>query len=273
MKKLPLLILFIFAVTFSYGQRGFSLPFSSVYDEDAPILLGLQYNYVNQNYILGLKKGWQEQTIDYSGDNINDLGELQGIRSKTGTGFSVSIPVDFRANENLYFTFSPSFLFINHLGIEYTSVDETKEPLLRKTRHIQTSTSGSNFNAFEFPFNIKFRSDEKILKNKFNRYRGYVTGGARYSRWIGINGEYNALLKESSDIAQSIILKPGYLSWEFGIGADIFFPYFKMSPEIKFNQSFKSVLDHQHPLATGNQFMDPLEKGLIRNIYLSVIFQ
>lgn len=273
MKKLFVLIIFIFALTSSYGQRGFSLPFSSVYNEDAPILLGLQYNYVNQNYMLGLKKEWERQTIDYPGDNINDLGELQAIKSKTGSGFAVSIPVDFRATDNLYFTFSPSFLFINHLGIEYTSMDQTKKPLLRKTRHIQTSSSGSNFNSFEFPFNIKFRSDEKILKNKFNRYRGYVTGGVRYSIWTGINKEYNALLKESSYIAQSIILKPGYLSWEFGIGVDIFFPYFKMSPEIKFNQSFKSVLDHQHPLAADNQFMNPLEKGLIRNIYLSIIFQ
>jgi len=102
-----------------------------------------------------------------------------------------------------------------------------------------------------------------------------MIGGLKYSRFAGINKEYEQLLKERMNgaIPQSIILKPEYLSWEFGLGVDIFFPHFRMSPEIKFNQSFKSVLNKEHALSTGNQFMAPLEKGLIRNIYVGLIFQ
>lgn len=275
MKKIFFIFVLLAHILSSYGQKkGFSLPFSSRYDENAPILLGLQYNYVNQNYILHLKNNWQTAyPIDYTGENIHDLGELQGIKSKTGHGFSVSIPVDIRATENLYFTFSPSFLFMNNLGVEYKSMDDTRKPLIRQMRHVQTAVEGTNFNSFEFPLSFKFRSDEKILKNNFNRYRGYLTGGLRYSRWIGLNTEYNKLMKETTEVAESLILKPGYTSWEFGAGVDIFFPYFKVSPEIKFNQSFASVLDPKHPLAVDNQFMAPVEKGLIRNIYFSLIFQ
>lgn len=268
-----------------FGQRKISLPFSSAYNEDATILLGIQYNMVSQSYQLQLKKDWQMNPIDYGEGDANTLGELKSIQSKPNIGFSVGIPVDFRVNENLYFTFNPSFLFFNGLGVEYTplqpNLPTTTEidspiisPLTRRQRHVKGSSDGSNFNAFEFPLSIKFRSDEKILKNKFNRYRGYLIGGARYTRWIGINGEYDALMENSArDIPHSLIMKPGYLSWEVGFGADIFFAYFKMSPEIKFNQSFNNVFDSNHSLAQSNQFMAPIDRGLIRNIYVSLIFQ
>jgi len=277
MRKIILSILFCAALSTLYGQR-VSLPFSSTYDEDAPILIGLQYSYIHQNYQLNLKKGWQNTQIDYDGESVHDLQDIKSIYSKGGHSFAVGIPVDIRVDQNFYFTFNPTFQFVNNSGIAFEGTnpsDMSSKILVRHSRHVMASPDGTNFNSFEFPFSIKLRSDEKILKNKTNRYRGYLIGGARISRFIGINKEYDLLMKEreNSVIAQSLILHPSYLSWEVGFGADIFFPYFKMSPEIKFNQSFSSVLDKNHPLARGNQFMAPLDKGLIRNIYVSLIFQ
>ena len=287
MKNTVLIIGGILFCLNSFGQRKLSLPFSSAYNEDAMVLLGIQYNMVSQSYQLQLKKDWQKQSIYYGPDDDNNLGDLKSIQSKPSVGFSVGIPIDIRANENLYFAFNPSFLFFNGLDIEYAPLDPNAFPkiengnpvpkthLSRRQRHVRGSSDGSNFNAFEFPLSIKFRSDEKILKNKFNRYRGYLIGGARYTRWIGINGEYDALMQTNSEsaIPHSLIMKPGYLSWEVGFGADIFFAYFKMSPEIKFNQSFNNVFDSNHSLAKSNQFMTPIDRGLIRNIYVSLIFQ
>lgn len=275
MKYIVFIVIGVLLCINSFGQRKISLPFSTSYNEDATILLGIQYNLVSQSYQLKLDKDWQTKHIDYGPDNSNTLGELKSIQSKPSLGFSVGIPVDIRANENLYFTFNPSFLFFNGLGVEYTPMDPNIATELepRRQRHIKGSSKGSNFNAFEFPLSIKFRSDEKTLKNKFNRYRGYLIGGARYTRWIGINGEYKALNEMGTNAIHSLVMKPGYFSWEAGIGTDIFFAYFKMSPEIKFNQSFGNVFDKENSLADGNKFMDPIEKGLIRNIYLSLIFQ
>jgi len=254
----------------TYGQR-ISLPFSSQYDEEAPILIGLQYSYVHQTYQLSLKKDWQSAEIPYESTHLN----IKSIHTQAAHNFAVAIPVDIRVDQHWYFTFNPTFQFINNSGIAYTA--ENNERLVRKSRHESNSDKGANFNSFEFPFSIKFRSDEKILKNNLHRYRGYMIGGARISRFIGIDKDYSLLIKERQgspdNIAQSLILHPSYLSWEVGLGADIFFPYFKMSPEIKFNQSFGSVLNHSHELARDNKFMAPLEKGLIRNIYVSLIFQ
>ncbi|MEJ5056262.1 PorT [Sphingobacterium sp. MYb382] len=279
------------------AQRGISLPFSSHYDENAWLSLGLQYSYVNSTYRIGLKDGWQKMGINkFPGNPRPETNELYirefgAIQTSESNGMSVSIPVELRLTDNLSTTFQPSFLFINNGGIKYydTAIpqdpnaapqDQLKQgqyvdqPLLRRMRHVGYDPEGTNFNAFDFPLNIKFRSDEKSLKNKFYRYRGYMTGGARYSRWIGIQKEYNGWMGvEEADRAQPLVLKPGYLSWEFGIGAEIFFPYFRMSPEIKFIQSFGDVLDRNHGLSKNNQFMAPLEKTLIRNIQFSLIFQ
>lgn len=275
MKKLLIVFICLLSAKFSFGQSRFSLPFSNHYDEEALIMIGIQYNYVHQNYQLHLKKDWQTHTIDYGTNNIHNIGTIQGITSASKAGFSVGIPIDMRVNDNLYFTANPSFLFMNNSGITYSSMDTTVGPLTRMTRHNMSSTEGTNFNVFEAPLSIKFRSDEKILKNKFNRYRGYMTAGFRYSRFIGIHDEYNALIKEKENslVADRIIVKPDYMSWEFGLGVDIFFQYFKMSPEIRFSQSFNSILNHNHTLSQGNQFMAPLDKALVRNIYFSLIFQ
>src|SRR5690606_19255645 len=273
MKKLSLWVCSMLLSTFVLGQGRVSLPFSSAYDEDAVLLLGIQYNYVNQNYQLKLQENWQDIAIDY-GDNINHLGELKSIRSVNSHGVSVGIPIDLRVNANLYVNLSPSFLFINNSGIEYSSENPEIEPLVRRTRHTIGNTAGTNFNAFEFPLSIKFRSDEKYLKNKFNRYRAYVLGGIRYSRWAGIDKEYRGWMSQQTEsIPHPVIVKSSYPSWDIGLGADIFFPYFKVSPEIRFNQSFGSILDTQHVLAQDNKFMAPLRKAYLRNIYVSLIFQ
>lgn len=273
MKKLGVFVCSFLIATVAMGQGRISLPFSSVYDEDAMLLIGIQYNYVNQNYQLKLKENWQNYSIDY-GDNINHLGELKSIRSNNSHGLSVSIPMDFRVNANLYLTFSPSFLFINNSGIEYMSKDSNIEPIIRRTRHNIGNITGTNFNSFEFPLSVKLRSDEKYLKNKFNRYRGYILAGLRYSRLIGIDKEYQGWEKQQNEaIPHPIIVKSSYPSWDIGFGADIFFPYFKLSPEIRFNQSFGNFLDTGHNLAKDNKFMAPLQKAYLRNIYVSLTFQ
>jgi len=120
---------------------------------------------------------------------------------------------------------------------------------------------------------IKFKSDEKILKNKSNRYRTYLLGGLKYSRFLSIDKEYKEIMSMVSMKPEPLIVKPSFISWEAGLGVEIYFTYFKMSPELKFSQSLSSILDHHNVLAQDNQFMAPLDKAFLRNIKFSIIFQ
>lgn len=257
------------------AQHKISLPFSSYYDENAWLSMGLQYNYVNSAYRVGLKSNWAALgNASVPANNELYISNFASIETVVGHGMSVGLPIEVRFTDNLSTTFSPSFMFINKSGISYQDTIQSSQPIVRNMRHVPSTREGSNFNAFEFPLNIRFRSDEKVLKNKFNRYRGYVTAGFRYTRWIDLVGEYNEWLAAPADNRpQPLVMKPGYLSWEAGLGVEIFFPFFRMSPEIKFIQSFGDVLDRDHAFAQDNAFMTPLDKTFIRNIQFSLIFQ
>lgn len=276
MKKLALaLLLFIGLSPFAFAQKRVSLPFSSYYDENAWLSLGLQYNYINSSYRLGLNKDWATMgAMQKDPKHIFYVDNFNSIKTVTSHGMSVGLPIELRLGDNVSTTFQPTFTFINSVAIAYSGLDNAGDPktLDIRMRHSASSVGGTNFNAFEFPLNIRFRSDEKILKNHHNRYRGYIVGGARYTRWTGINEEYTNLMGLPTP-TQPLIMKPGYFSWEAGFGAEIFFPFFRMSPEIKFIQSVGDVFDRGHNLAVNNDFMKPLEKTLIRNIQFSLIFQ
>jgi len=278
--RIYLVLILLTLINYTYAQRGLSLPFSSFYDENAWLSMGLQYNYVNSSYKVGLKDNWASMGIrDVPVNNERYIDEFTSIQSIVSHGMSVALPIEVRFTDNLSSSFQPTFTFINSTGINFKGPDAAgvERELIRKMRHVGTGgIEGANYNAFEFPINIRFRSDEKILKNKFNRYRAYITGGARYIRWANIVGEYNeykTILANGNEVPKMLVMKPGYFAWEAGIGVEIFFPYFRMSPEIKFIQSFGDVLDRKHILSQNNPFMTPLDKTFIRNIQFSLIFQ
>ena len=276
-KPASLLVVLACISTTTYAQKKFSLPFSSVYNEDAPILIGFQYSVASQNIHLTLKDNWQKNNpIIYPDGDIDNLGELRSIHDASGIAVSVALPMDIRATDNLYFTFNPSFMFVNNLGVKFSSKSTDIGDLIKRQKHILGSTDGSNYNSFELPLSIKFRSDEKYFLHKENRFRAYIIAGARYTKWLTLSKDYNILqtnLNNNQQIPNSLVMKPSYLSWEAGLGIDVFLPYFKLSPEIKFNQSFGNVLDNQATIATNNKFIGSIDKGVIRNIYLGLIFQ
>jgi len=144
-------------------------------------------------------------------------------------------------------------------------------PLVRKTQHTLSSKEGKNFNALEVPIQLKWRSEEKGKSYKENRYRGYFTTGIRYTKWLGLQKAY--FTDNNITLTSPIVQRKEYFSWELGLGIDILFDTFKISPELKFSQSFHNVLDNTSRLSINNKFMTPIEKALIRNIYFGLIFQ
>jgi hypothetical protein len=64
-------------------------------------------------------------------------------------------------------------------------------------------------------------------------------------------------------------LKPDFLSYEFGLGVDIYFEYFKMSTEIKWSQSIGNMLSKKDV----NAFNTPIDKLLLRSVQFSLIFE
>ena len=282
MRKFLLIGALLSVCLLSHAQRRLSIPFGSAYDEDAPIVLGINYAYINSKYIVSLQEDALNGSI-FSSGHSDHIQRLQSINSSSSHGVSVGIPIDFRITDLWYASFHPNFTFINHTGITYSGEDGSGNPqeLIRRQRHEASSSDGTNFNSFEFPIRLRLRSEEKYFLHRENRYRGYITAGAKLTRWIGITEEYSKMKSiHPTNWTNALIMKPEYGSWEVGVGAEIFFTYFKLSPEIRFSQSFGSVLDQNNDLSRyvpstgeGNPFMGKLDRVLARGIYFSLIFQ
>jgi len=107
------------------------------------------------------------------------------------------------------------------------------------------------------------------MADRRKNFRAYVLGGAKYS--IDIVSK-----KKTDDIALSPEAK--YLKslkntvwYEAGVGFDLYFEFFKLSPEIKFSQTRKSVLKDSDRLE--NPFTAPINKLFYRNIQFSLFFE
>lgn len=276
-KYLSLLLCIVLTGPSLVAQSFVSFPFSG-YDEDATIQIGFQYNFIKQNYQLTLKNDWKQlfEGLDTESSDVSYLGELKGIHNKSGNGFSIGVPIDIKMNDKLSINFVPSFNILNAHQITYKPMSEDIPSIDRKSKHILQDNRGDNFNAFEFPVSLKLRSEEKSFLKTDTKYKAYVLGGIRLSRWSGILTKYRELsLDRNNDrpTPDGIILKPEYMSWEAGVGFEVFLSYFKVTPEIRFSQSMGNVLSNGHVLAVENKFMAPLDRALVRNVYFSLIFQ
>ena len=78
---------------------------------------------------------------------------------------------------------------------------------------------------------------------------------------------------DSNLIAEAKFLKntKNNLWYEAGFGFDLYFEFFKMSPEIKFSQTRRSVLLDFDRLE--NPYVAPIDKLFIRNIQFSLFFE
>lgn len=280
-----IILFLLLSASHAIAQRFIGLPFAG-YDEEATLQVGFQYNYVNQNYQLILKKNWRE-LAEHGGGMINLPAEgvdetlqpsstFRSIHSRSGHGFAIGIPIDMRWNEVFSINFTPSFNILNSHQIVYSPQTADLDAVILKSKHVLQSNRGDNFNSFEFPVTLKLLSEEKKFFKSDTRYRAYVLAGARLTRWTGIQKAYNQLkldVEAGQPIPEAIILRPENMFLEAGIGMDFITSFFKVSPEVRFSQSMSNVLSNRHTLAMNNKFMAPIDRGLIRNVYFSLIFQ
>ena len=84
----------------------------------------------------------------------------------------------------------------------------------------------------DFPVSVKLKSE------RIQDFRAYMIAGVKYSEAIGSK-------KNPPDIdpLDAVLRnKSGFGSYEVGLGCDIYFEFFKLSPEIKISNSFGNVL-------------------------------
>ena len=110
-----------------------------------------------------------------------------------------------------------------------------------------------------FPFDLKFSAE------RFNNYRPYITAG--------INPMVN-LTSKSQDYVQ---LKRYDMMLELGFGCDLYLPFFKLNPELKFSYSLTDAIDKGHADeltdATQRVYTNSVTAGHAKMITLTFYFE
>jgi len=80
------------------------------------------------------------------------------------------------------------------------------------------------------PLLLKFKSD------RFGSIRFYTIAGLAYGYDLSSDSKSN-----NNKLSNSIAIGPSNFNYEYGLGLDIYFPFFKFSPEIKWSRGFNDL--------------------------------
>lgn len=141
---------------------------------------------------------------------------------KWSPGFSVGVTAEWRISAHLSARFTPTMHFgTKHLTfLNLTDLDENGDPS-KETQDLKSTY-------ISLPVDLKFAAQ------RFNNYRPYIMAG--------INPTIN--LKGKSQ--EYVCLKKYDTFIEVGLGCDLYLPFFKLIPELKFCYSLSSALDKDH---------------------------
>ena len=206
---------------------------------------GFSFQSVTSYYKIWKKPNWQSPYFDPGvGHNITDA--VTSITSPNAPGFAVGFLGRYSLTDFLEIRATPSLVFADRtVSYTYATPSENVNNTVPATE-------------LDFPFSFKLKSE------RIEDFRAYMLAGIKYS--IAVSSKKNA---PDIDPLQAVLRnKSGLGSYELGFGADIYFEYFKLSPEIKLSNSFNNIL-----IPEANPYSSPLSKLSLHSVTLSLIFE
>ena len=244
-KTLILLFAFFGAITSAKAQN-----WGGGVDEK-DIHFGFTFQVLSSEYKVLKKPDWADRYYDLT---QNPPGAplhngLRSIYSQDKVGYGLGFVVNKRVSSHTDLRLTPTLVFNDRI-LNYQFLD----PGRIRQQVVQTTM-------IDVPLSFKLKSDRR--KN----FRAYMIGGLKYSMDI------TSAKKRSNEgkTAMEMLLqnKKNFLSYEAGLGMDLYFEYFKMSPEIKYSSSFNSILEHDN----NNPYSNPLNKLMLRHVTFSLFFE
>ena len=167
-----------------------------------------------------------EQSSAYVANLPGGVAATSIISPGLGVGFIGDIRLG-PPRTPLHLRFAPGVTFLTR-QVEFRPRNYPRPDSI-KTQEISSTQ-------IEFPFLLKYQSDRR------RNTRLYMVGGIKPSVTVGNrrnNPERNQLRAVDSD-----------LTLEYGVGLDLFYPYFKFAPELRFSYGLDNVLLPRNDLYT-----------------------
>lgn len=215
--------------------------------DDDELHFGFTFQYISSEYKILKKSDWRQPYPDLDATLMTSA--LNSISSKPSPGFGIGFVVNKRISENADIRFTPILVFNDRI-VSYAFED----PEFDLDKKVQSTL-------VEFPLGLKIKS------NRRNNFRAYMLGGAKFSTDISSKKKTNNELV--TDPAEKFLNnKRNFISYEAGFGFDLYFEYFKMSPELKLSYSLNSVLKNEP-----NRYVAPIDKLMLRHVTFSLFFE
>ena len=237
---LSLFFLFLHSIVFAQENWGGG-------GDDKKLNFGFSFQYISSEYKILKKSTWRDPYFDQQ-SNAFVTDSLYSISSPLSQGFGLGFVSDLKVADHVNVRFTPSLSFTDRV-LDYHYSDPSK---YRQQKVPATMV--------DLPLAIKIKSDRQI------NFRAYMIGGARYS--LDIISQKK--LDDSGFIPVEKLLKNNrkILSYEAGIGLELYFEWFIMRPEIKLSNSFRNVLKPED-----NPYSSPVDKLFLRNLQFSIYFE
>jgi len=189
--------------------------------ENKPYYFGLSLAYHTGNYQIFRSK------------NFNAQQQILSVQSVDAPGYNVNVITNLKVGRYFDFRLLPGFSFATHT-LAYRNLRQDLGP--------ETITVESVF--VEVPFHVRYKSEP------YNDMRLFVLAGLKY----GFDLQSQSRTDNNEDLLK---VAPTDFNFEVGFGAQFFFPYFILSPEIKFSQGLNNVL-----IFNGNQ----IQSNVLENV-------
>ncbi|HKK89194.1 MAG TPA: outer membrane beta-barrel protein [Saprospiraceae bacterium] len=186
------------------------------------------FNYLdfqNKPYYFGITLGYNQSSFRvYNSDDFILNDSIRVLNAVNGPGLNLGIITNLKIGEYFDFRFIPSFSFAER-NLQYTSTQEDRMDEIRTIESV----------FLEMPFILRYKSAP------FNDIRIYALTGFKYTFDVASNSRTRQ--------AESLVkISPTDYALEFGVGIQMFFPYFIFSPEIKISQGISNSLIYDDDL-------------------------
>ncbi len=169
------------------------------------------------------------------------------------SGFHIGIVSNLKLGRYFDLRFVPTYVHHNDRPLAYYGIGDYPE------NYHRASVEEFITSIIDFPLHIKYKSE------RMNNWRAYVIGGVKYS--LDLQNPTGA------PTGEPIYVRIGKhdLHYEFGVGFDHYFYYFKFSTEIK--ASFGAVNLKQMGEPGNERFLDAIDRLNSRSIMVSFLFE
>ncbi|KEO73706.1 type IX secretion/gliding motility protein PorT/SprT [Anditalea andensis] len=248
-RKIGFTLLFLFIFFNSYSQR----PLSESGQDDAFISYGFFLAGHTNSFRIRYSDAFMDPNRGIN-QNLPQLQNIHSIQPVFSQGFSLGFLTTLRLHDQFNLLFTPKVGFYEYrTEVNYFTRTDIIDP--EGKIYIEPVSHVSEATLVEFPLLLKYKSQ------RFNNTRMYFIGGA--------NAQFRTKGQEEAN-EDSLVILGSDLALELGMGFDIYFEYFKFSPEIRFSHGLRNLYKASH---TDPMFAEAITDIRMKTITIYLNFQ